>query len=345
MENFDPVPALPRLSEITLRSLLAVDLDAHFGSFIKLYHHEVRIIIRQVLNAAHLEEVEEADTLATAIFLQMYSNLKNLKPEEILKQHLWTKLYHFTVDRCFGQIVGKYETRMYNAVQQLLDQNKLEQSAAVITLAEEIFTSIRQQLRFCDQQAIHTSQFWLWLYNCIIAHCFEQLFETYRSQLEVFVLRLSSNSDDAEDIVQQALLSAFKHLKAHGIPSKDSTFNSRGWIFTIAKRAFLKSLRRNNPSGRDLSIENVSEEHPIFAIVDDCNVPPDVVLELAETQRYLAELVSGIPEPYREIVHLRFLDDRSNEEIAVLLSMKPVTVRSYIHRGIKLLRREMVLLK
>ena len=158
------------------------------------------------------------------------------------------------------------------------------------------------------------------------------------------MLRLSSNTGDTGDIVQQALLNAFKHLKEHGIPSK-GTFDPKGWIFTIAKHAFLKSLRKNNPSGKDLSIDNVSEEHPVFEIMDDYNLPPDMALELAETQRLLAELISQLPEPYREIIQLRVDDDLSTEEIAARLSMKPVTVRSYVHRAIKLLRQQKGLLE
>jgi len=340
MDTFDPVPG----SEKALRSLLAIDVDAHFGSFTQAYHQEVRVIVRQLLNATHQGEMDEADTLATAIFLQMYSYLKNLEPEEILKQHLWTKLYQFTVDRCFGLLLGKYETRMYNSVRRLLHKSKSEQSAAVIELAEEIFTSIRRNLSHCDQQAIRTSQFWLWLHNCIIAHCFELLFETYRPQLEAFVLGLGSNTHEAEDIVQQAFLNAFKHLKSHGVPSK-GPFDPKGWIYAVAKYAFLKSVRRSNHARRDLSIDSLTEEHPVFEIVDECTVPPDEAVRIAEFRRQLAELVSQLREPYREIIRLRVFNDLSTKEIAARLSMKPVTVRSYIHRGIKALQKQKGLLE
>lgn len=340
MGKFDPGNGSPLFSETALRSLLAVDVDAHFEVFVKTYHNEVRDIVRQILNAKYPEETGDADALASAVFLQMYGYLKNLKPDELLKQRLWARLYQFTVERCFSKLLAAYQTRMYKAVQGLLNKDRLDQSRAVMMLAEEIFTCIRQQLGHCDPQAIHAPLFWLWLYNSIIAHCFEHLLETYRPQLEAFVLRLSGNIDEAEDIVQQALLNAFKHLKAHGIPSR-GTFDPRGWIFTIAKHAFLKSLRGKNPSGQDLSIDGVSEEHPVFEIEDRYTVSPEVVLELAEARRHLTELVSQLAEPYRTIIRLRFLDDLTNDEIAARLEMKPVTVRSYIHRGLKMLRQHM----
>src|SRR5712692_154120 len=231
----------------------------------------------------------------------MYGYLKNLRQEELLKQPLWAKLYQFTVERCFGELLAAYQTRINNAVQRLLNKDKLEQGRAVMALAEEIFTYAREELKQCDRQAIHTALFWLWLHNSIIAYCFEQLFETYRPQLEAFILRLNSNITETEDIVQQALLNAFKHLKAHGVPSK-GTFDPKGWIFTIAKRAFLKSLRRRNPSGQDLSIDDISEEHPVFEIEDRHNMSPEVALELSEEQRHLAELVSQLAEPYRTVI-------------------------------------------
>ena len=343
MGKFDPGNCSSLSSETTLRSLLAVDVDAHFEVFVKTYHSEVRDIVRQILDAKHPEELSNADSLASTVFLQMYGYLKNLKPDELLKQHLWTKLYQFTVDRCFSKLLDAYQTRMQQAVQGLLNEDRLDQGRIVMAFAEEIFTCVRQQLGHCDQRAIHAPLFWLWLYNSIIAYCFEHLLETYRPQLEAFVLRLSNNIDETEDIVQQALLNAFKHLKAHGIPSR-GMFDPRGWIFTIAKHAFLKSLRGKNPSGQDLSIDDVAEEHPVFEIEDHYNVSPEATLELSETRKHLAELISQLAEPYRTIIHLRFLDNLANDEVAARLAMKPVTVRSYIHRGLKMLRQHMELL-
>lgn len=339
MEVFDPANGSP-LSEAVLRSLLAVDLDAHFELFVKSYQGEVRYIIGQMLNVKHPEEISNADVLATAVFLQMYGYLKNLKPDELLEQSLWGRLYQFTVERGFGELLAAYQIRMYNAVQRFLYQDKLEQGRAVGTLAEQLFTSIRQQLSHCDQRVIRIPLFWEWLHNSIIAHCFEQLFETYRPQLEAYVKRLSNNPDEAEDIVQQALLNAFKHLRAHGVPTKGA-FDPKGWIFTIARYAFLKSLRKGNSSGKDLSIDHVSEEHPVFELEDHYNLSPEMALELAEAQSRVVRHLNELAEPYRTIMRLRFLDDLANDEIAMQLAMKPVTVRSYIHRGLKMLRRRM----
>ena len=330
--------------EKALRSLLAVDVDAHFESFTKAYHQEVRSIVRQLLNATHQKEIDEADTLATTIFLQMYSYLKNLEPEEILKQHLWTKLYQFTIDRCFGHLLREYEARMYSYVQLHLEKSKSEQSIAVMELAEEIFTSIQLNLRHCDQRVIRTSQFWPSLHDHIVAHCFELLFETYRSQLEAFVMGLGSNTCDAENIVQEAFFCAFKHLKAHGMPSR-GPFDPKGWIYTVARHAFLKSVRKSNRSRRDLSIESLTEEHLVFEIVDECMIGPDEMVQIAEAQRQLAELVSQLRQPYREVIRLRFFEGLSTEEIAVQLSLKAVTVRSHIHRGIKALQKQKGLLE
>ena len=342
METFDAVAGSPQPSEEMLRQLLAIDLDVHFELLVQAFHNEVRTIVRQLTNATQLEQIARADTIAADIFAQMYSNLKNLKADQILKLALWARLYRITIDRCLGLLVKRYETQIYKAVQQLVGKNKLEQSKAVLALAEIIFTEARQELKNCDTQAIRTPEFWIWLHNLIIAHFFGQLIQTYRRQLETFVLRLGGHADNTQDIVQDALLNAFKALKEHGVPDKKDTFDPQSWIFQIARNEFLKSLRKFSAEGKETSISYAAEDHPVFEIVDDRNIPPDVALELAESLKNMEELVNKLPEPYREIIRLRFFDGRSNTEIADQLKMKEVTLRTYVHRGLKLLRKLMI---
>jgi RNA polymerase sigma-70 factor, ECF subfamily len=339
METFDSAPDSPQGSEEPLRKLLAIDVDTYFKLLVQTYHNEVRGLVQQLINATQPEQIAVADAIAAEIFIRMYSDLKNLKPDEILEQPIWTRLYEIVVARSLGQLLKKYESQMYSSVQRLNNKSRLEQSREVIVLAEEIFTRIRQELSNCDLQVIQTPEVWVWLHNIIIAHYFEQLLETYRPQLEAFALRLSGNVDNAQDTVQDALFNAFKFLKEHGIPDKKDTFDPKHWIFQITKHEFLKSLRKTLPPGKEIPISQAPENHPIFEIVDDRNVPPDVVLEIAENQKRVMELVNKLPEPYRTIIRLRYFANLSGAEIAARLVKKEVTVRTYIHRGIKLLRK------
>ncbi len=338
MEAFNSVPNLPPLPEETLRKLLAVNVDKHFGILVRTYQDEIRSITWQLTSTRQSGRSATADAIAQEAFVQMYGELKNFKADDILKLSIWPRLYQITVDRCLGQLVRKYESQIYNSVQRLLDKSKLEQSQKVLALAETIFSQIRRELKDCDARAIQTPKFWDWLHNLIIAHCFELLIETYRSQLQASVLKLGCHPDHAQDIVQEALLSAFRSLKEHGIPDKKDAFDYKGWIFQIAKHAFFKSLRKNNSSLKEMSIDHAAEEHAVFDIVDEHNVSPHTALELAEAQKNMEELIDKLPEPYRKIIRFRFLSDLSNAEIALRLTMKEVTLRTYIHRGLKQLR-------
>jgi RNA polymerase sigma-70 factor, ECF subfamily len=339
METFDSAPDSPQEAEETLRKLLAIDLDTYFKLLVQAYHNEVRAIVRQLISAEQSEQIAMADAIAAEIFVCMYSDLKNFKPDEMLEQPIWARLYKITVEYSLGWVVKKYESQMYSSVQRLNNRSRLEQSREVIILAEEIFTKVRQELSNCDSQAIETPEIWVWLHNLIIAHYFEQLLETYRPQLEAFVFRLSRSVDNSQDIVQDALFSAFKFFREHGIPDKRDTFDSKHWIFQIARHEFFKSLRKTLAPGKEVSISHAPEEHPIFEIEDDRNVPPDVVLEIKENQKRVRELVGKLSEPYRTIIQLRYFDHCSGAEIATRLEMKEVTVRTNIHRGIKLLRK------
>jgi RNA polymerase sigma-70 factor (ECF subfamily) len=140
-------------------------------------------------------------------------------------------------------------------------------------------------------------------------------------QLYSTAWRLTRNSADAEDLVQETDLRAYRGFGGYAVGT-----NIRGWLLTILHRAFTDSLRKR---GRSPKLVELVDEGPAA-------VPPNHALH-GEDQR-VARALERVPEVYRTAVVLRDVQDFSYDEISRTLGVPIGTVMSRIHRGRGLLR-------
>ena len=138
---------------------------------------------------------------------------------------------------------------------------------------------------------------------------------------------LAGNDPDAQDVVQEAMLRAFKFFGGfHG-------GNARAWLLTIVRNTFYTWLRKNRPMEKTVSIDDETLEiedasagqaHPQFADAD-------------AVRRAVAEL----PVDFREIVILREMEGFSYKEIAEMAEVPIGTVMSRLARARKLLQKRL----
>ena len=133
--------------------------------------------------------------------------------------------------------------------------------------------------------------------------------------------RLTRNAADAEDLVQETYLRAFRafHLFTPGS-------NIRAWLFTILHRVNADHFRKAARSPRTVELVH---EGPAVA-------PPQE--QLARGQEQVLRALDRLPQPFRNAVVLRDMQDFTYEEIAGVLQVPVGTVMSRIHRGRSLLR-------
>jgi RNA polymerase sigma-70 factor (ECF subfamily) len=128
--------------------------------------------------------------------------------------------------------------------------------------------------------------------------------------------RMTRNAADAEDLVQETLLRAFRSFDSY-TPGT----NIRAWLFTILYRARADMLRKACRSPK--TIEMV-DDGPAVA-------PPQDVL--ARGQEDLWRALQAVPEAFRAAIVLRDMEDLSYDEVARVLGVPLGTVMSRIHRG------------
>jgi RNA polymerase sigma-70 factor (ECF subfamily) len=153
----------------------------------------------------------------------------------------------------------------------------------------------------------------------------EQRFETealpHRRSLYGTAYRLTRNAADAEDLVQETLLRAYRAFDRY-----TSGTNVRAWLYTILHRCRTDAIRKSIRSPRTVELAG---EGPGLAPAQD---------ELARGQEQIARALASVPEVFRTAVVLRDVQDRSYQEIADHLQVPIGTVMSRIHRGRSLLR-------
>jgi RNA polymerase sigma factor (sigma-70 family) len=138
--------------------------------------------------------------------------------------------------------------------------------------------------------------------------------------------RLTGNSDDAQDLVQEVLLKVRKGLETYKPGSLE------GWLSRITTNTFLDETRRRRRRPADQ-----------FPDDPDRVLPPgpaaDVALAAEALPDDLQQALARLPEEYRVAVVLCDVVGLSYQEIGEALDVPVGTVRSRIHRGRSLLRK------
>jgi RNA polymerase sigma-70 factor (ECF subfamily) len=163
---------------------------------------------------------------------------------------------------------------------------------------------------------------------------FDTLVTRYEGQVYKLALRMVRHSHDAEEVVQNAFLSALEHLADF---RSDAPF--RAWLMRIAANAALKLLRqkRTHPTV-DLDTQD-PVPHPDF-------IAPwqDDVVALAqrkEIRALLDQALTELDEKHRLVFILRDLEELSTEETAQALQITPANVKVRLMRARLMLRERL----
>src|SRR6266513_3999712 len=132
---------------------------------------------------------------------------------------------------------------------------------------------------------------------------------------------LLRNEEDAQDVVQEAYLRAFKSFSGfHGS-------NGRAWLLTIVRNTSYTFLKKNRAV--DLTTAFDEEIHAI----DHESVSPAAILEHSEDAELITKAVDELPAEFREILILRHQEGLSYNEIGEIVKIPPGTVMSRLARG------------
>jgi RNA polymerase sigma-70 factor (ECF subfamily) len=142
--------------------------------------------------------------------------------------------------------------------------------------------------------------------------------------------RYVGDQHDAEDAVQDALLSAYKHLDQFKGKAKMTT-----WLTTIVTNSALTKLRRR-PRQPHVSLDERSTEEQGYCLSDtlaDAQPSPESEYIQSELHGYLMKFVTKLSPPLREAVQLHDLDGLTTSEVASFLGVPDGTVKARVSRA------------
>jgi len=131
---------------------------------------------------------------------------------------------------------------------------------------------------------------------------------------------LLRNEQDAQDVVQEAYLRAFKSFGGfHGS-------NGRAWLLTIVRNTSYTLLKKNQAADFTTFDEEIH-------VAGDESASPATILEHGEDAELIREAMDALPAEFREILALRHQEGLSYKEIADIAQIPPGTVMSRLARA------------
>ncbi|MYC14921.1 MAG: sigma-70 family RNA polymerase sigma factor [Gemmatimonadetes bacterium] len=163
---------------------------------------------------------------------------------------------------------------------------------------------------------------------------YEPLVEAYQGRIYAFVAGRIRNFSATEDIVQNAFVEAYMHLKSLKSPEKFS-----GWLRGIALNLSNKWIQQKRPV---VSIDDTSQD--VTPEISELPLPdlPDEVLEKTETKEAVTAAVDALPDIYRESVLLHYMEGMTYPQIAAFLDIPESTVTGRLQVARNRLRDELL---
>ena len=147
-----------------------------------------------------------------------------------------------------------------------------------------------------------------------------EIYRLYNVAMYNTALRIVGDSDDAEDVMQEAFLKAFAKL---GTYRKEVSFGA--WLKRIVINKSLDFLRLKR---EQLSLEDAAE---VGEMVDEPSGVPEVEYRVEEIKKAIYDL----PEGYRIVLSLILLEGYDHEEVSTILNISNATSRTQYHRAKK----------
>lgn len=167
---------------------------------------------------------------------------------------------------------------------------------------------------------------------------FEAQLKPVLSMAYATAFHLTHHRDDAADLVQDAALQAYRAL-----PTFQPGTNFKAWFLRILTNLFLTQYRRKRRGPEIEDIEDASDLYLYLQIqkmgLHTGNSDPAFVVLSALDSEQVSEAIAALPEEYRVVATLYFVEEFSYQEIAGIVDCPVGTVRSRLHRSRKILQK------
>jgi RNA polymerase sigma-70 factor (ECF subfamily) len=151
-----------------------------------------------------------------------------------------------------------------------------------------------------------------------------------------FGLRLTSDPNDAEDLVQDSIVKAYRFFSSY-----EKGTNAKAWLFRILKNSYINNYRRKSKKPSQVDYDEVASFYESIRAerTETSDLEDKMFRDMIDDE--LSNALDNIPEDFRTVVLLCDVEDFTYEEIANMLDVPIGTIRSRLHRGRNLLKAEL----
>lgn len=165
---------------------------------------------------------------------------------------------------------------------------------------------------------------------------FETLTARYGERVFNLAMRLTKNTQDAEEVWQDVFVTVFR--KVEGFEGR-STFSS--WLYRITVNAAFMVLRKRKQD-RNISIEDVLPQIRNTVLLKGAdNHTGEKLTSRKELLQALEDAISKLPDDYRPVFILRDVDGLTSREVGKILNISIPAVKSRLHRSRMMLRKRL----
>jgi len=166
---------------------------------------------------------------------------------------------------------------------------------------------------------------------------FEEEIVPHLDAMYNFGLRLTSDPNDAEDLVQDTIVKAFRFFNSY-----EKGTNAKAWLFRILKNSYINNYRKQSKQPNQVDYDEVSSFYETIRAdrTDTSDLEDRMFRELVDDD--ISNALEELPEDFRTVVLLCDVEGFTYEEIANMLDVPIGTIRSRLHRGRNLLKAQLM---
>jgi len=162
---------------------------------------------------------------------------------------------------------------------------------------------------------------------------FEQEFLPHIDALYNFAFHLTYDEEDAQDLVQETFLKAFRFIDSYQVGT-----NSKAWLFKILKNAFINDYRRQAKRPNKVNFEDIvnyhnSEDTVLSGALD---LREEIFQDMIGDE--VMNALNSLPVDFRTVILLCDIEGFTYEEMAKIIDIPIGTVRSRLHRARHMLK-------
>ncbi len=161
---------------------------------------------------------------------------------------------------------------------------------------------------------------------------FEKEAIPYMNAVYNFALRMTGDEDDADDLVQETYLKAFRFFDKF-----EKGTNCKAWLFRILKNSYINDYRKQTKEPDKVDYEDVQNFYETIKSdeVESKHYENDAFTNLLDDE--ISNAISELPEDFRTVIILSDIEGFTYEEISDFVDIPVGTVRSRLHRARKML--------